>query len=66
MALTIESTQRTRAFLEDLNTKLRTFDTMISQAREDITKELARLEAAATINSTEDTNASNDDSTVSA
>lgn len=33
------------AFLEDLNVKLKRFNEMVVEAREDITKALARLEA---------------------
>ena len=37
--------QRTVAFLEDLNVRLKRFDEMILQAREDITKAVATLNA---------------------
>lgn len=37
--------QRTVAFLEDLNVRLKHFDEMISQAREDITKAIAKMDA---------------------
>ena len=40
-----EDNQRTVAFLEDLNVRLKRFDEMISQAREDITKAIAKLDA---------------------
>ena len=37
--------QRTVAFLEDLNVRLKRFDEMIQQAREDITRAIATLDA---------------------
>ena len=37
--------QRTVAFLEDLNVRLKRFDEMIAQAREDITRAIATLDA---------------------
>lgn len=43
--MTIVSNASTVAFLEDLNTKLKRFDEMLTEAREDITKAVARLNA---------------------
>ena len=37
--------QRTVAFLEDFNVRLKHFDEMISQAREDIIKAIAKMDA---------------------
>ena len=37
--------QRTVAFLEDLNVRLKRFDEMIAQAREDITRAIAWAES---------------------
>lgn len=43
--MAIVSNASTVAFLEDLNTKLKRFDEMLTEAREDITKAVARLNA---------------------
>jgi len=41
--------QRTVAFLEDLNVRLKRFDEMILSAREDITRAIATLDAQRTV-----------------